>query len=65
MSIKVKYELGTQPIESLWTAARQAKNSSVTHKDADQFKIYIQTFVQTAFKAGREFQRNLKDDKDY
>ena len=63
--VKVKYELGSQPISNLWLEARNAENPSVNHKDAEQFKIYLNSLLTTAFKEGRNFQKNLKEDENY
>ncbi len=65
MSIIVKYEVEPQPIKNLWDAVQTAESPSIEHKDADDFKAYLNMLVEQAFKAGINFQKNLKKDIDY
>jgi len=60
--IKIKYEIERQPMKNLWEEARNSEEPSIDSKNGDAFKKYLNILASQAFKAGRDFQKNLKDD---
>ncbi len=59
--IKISYELERQQVKNLWDEARNSENSKLSSRDGKAFETYLNMITQQAFKAGREFQNNLKD----
>lgn len=60
--IKIKYELDRLQIKNLWNEANDSEDSKLDSQDGKAFAKYLNMITQQAFKAGREFQKNLKDD---
>jgi len=60
--IKIKYELERQQIVNLWNEANHSENSKLDSQEGKAFATYVNMITQQAFIAGREFQKNLKDD---
>lgn len=60
--IKIKYELDRQQIKNLWNEANNSEDSRIDSREGKAFETYLNMITQQAFTAGREFQKNLKDD---
>ena len=63
--IKVNFEIDLVPMKNLWNEARNSENSSINSKDGDAFKKYLNILANQAFKEGRDFEKNLKEEINY
>lgn len=63
--VKITYEVENQPKKNLWDEARNSEDSSIHSKEGKTFTEYLNILLNTAFKAGIEFQKNLKEEITY